>query len=265
MSLQYQDFLLEEFRARRSRNPNYSLRAFARDLGMPASKLSQNLRGLCGISLAKAEKIAQRLSMRLEDRALFLAMVESQHARSRVARQQAALALEKLRRDSLDQLALEKFAAIRDWYHMAILEMTELKNFKYDITWMSSQLGLPVELVKEAVQRLQELDLLVIDEMQMRQTHKDLEVSNGASHRAVKEHQSQLMAKAMSALEAVAPEKREFITQTFAVDRAQLPELRAMIREFQKKVSRMSVSESRDAVYNLTMLLFPLVEVESTN
>ena len=62
--MQYQDFLLEEFRARRTRNSNYSLRAFARDLDMPASKLSQNLRGLCGISVAKAEKIARKLQFR---------------------------------------------------------------------------------------------------------------------------------------------------------------------------------------------------------
>lgn len=95
MALQYQDFLLEEFRSRRSRNPHYSLRAFARDLGMPASKLSQNLRGLCGISVAKAEKIAAKLQMRDDEKHLFLALVESQHARSRVARQQAHASLQR--------------------------------------------------------------------------------------------------------------------------------------------------------------------------
>jgi hypothetical protein len=99
MAMQYQDFLLEEFRSRRSRNPHYSLRAYARDLGMPASKLSQNLRGLCGISVAKAETIAARLQMRDDEKQLFLAMVESQHARSRVARQQAVVALKTIREE----------------------------------------------------------------------------------------------------------------------------------------------------------------------
>src|SRR3954469_11187074 len=120
MSLQYQDFLLEEFRSRRSRNPHYSLRAFARDLGMPASKLSQNLRGLCGISVAKAEKIAGKLQMRDDEKQLFLALVESQHARSRVARQQAQASLQRIREEKLDEMSLETFSTIRDWYHMTI-------------------------------------------------------------------------------------------------------------------------------------------------
>lgn len=263
MTIQYQDFLLEEFKTRRSRNPNYSLRAFARDLGMPASKLSQNLRGLCGISLAKAEKIAEKMQMRMEDRELFLALVESQHARSRVARQQAALALEKLRRDGSEKLSAEKFAMVRDWYHMAILEMTELKDFKPDVAWMANKLGLPFELVSEAVGRLRDLELLNLGDAKWTQSHKDLEISEGVPSRAIREHHAQLLSKAIAALEQVEFEKREFVAQTFAVDRALLPEMRSLMRDFQKKIARLSVSDTRNAVYVLAMQLFPVIEVES--
>lgn len=262
--LQYQDFLLEEFKARRARNPNYSLRAFARDLGMPASKLSQNLRGLCGISVAKAETIADKLAMREDDRQLFLALVESQHARSRVARQQAVSALEHIRRDRMAELGLEKFSIIRDWYHMAILEMTEITTFRPDVNYMASRLDLPVEIVKDAVARLTELGLLKTDTPRWEQTSVDLEMPSGAPSRAVREHHKQLLTKAIVAVDEVAAEEREYSSQTFAIAKSAIPELKNLIREFQRKTARLSQGAAKDEVYALTIQLFPLLEKEST-
>lgn len=231
---------------------------------MPASKLSQNLRGLCGISVAKAEKIAERMSMREEDRGLFLALVESQHARSRVARQQAALTLEKLKRDQVDQLGAEKFAAVRDWYHLALLEMTDMVGFRSDASWVASQLGLPNEVVIEAVERLKSLELLRIDEAgNWTQIHKDLELPSGSTSRPVREHHKQLVSKALVALDQLAVEKREFSSQTFSVDRAHLPEIKSLMREFQKKIARLSASGQKNAVYVMSLQLFPISEIES--
>lgn len=260
MSIQYQDFLLEEFRSRRSRNPHYSLRAFARDLGMPASKLSQNLRGLCGISVAKADKIASRLQMRDDERQLFLALVESQHARSRVARQQAQASLQKIRSEKLDELSLETFSTIRDWYHMAILEMTDLKGFRPEPEWIAQTLGLPLEIVREAVQRLQALNLLIVDDNGWRQTHVSLELPSGVPSRTIREHHKQILSKAGTAIDQVAIDRRDYSSQTFAFDHRHLAEVKNMIREFQRKLGRLSHMGEKDSVYIMSMQLFPIVE-----
>lgn len=264
MALQYQDFLLEEFRSRRSRNPHYSLRAFARDLGMPASKLSQNLRGLCGISVAKAEKIATKLQMRDDEKQLFLALVESQHARSRVAREQAHASLRQICEERLDEISLETFSAVRDWYHMAILEMTDIKGFRPDPEWISTQLGLPVSMVNEAVQRLQALELLAIDEGgKWRQTHVTLELPSGVPSRTIREHHKQILTKAILALDETRVEKRDYSSQTFAFDDAGLNEIKNMIREFQRKLGKLSHQGQKNSVYVMSMQLFPLVESAS--
>jgi uncharacterized protein (TIGR02147 family) len=258
--MQYQDFLLEEFRSRRTRNPHYSLRAYARDLGMPASKLSQNLRGLCGISVAKAEKIADRLQMRDDEKVLFLALVESQHARSRVARQQAVTALAKIREEKLDELSLEKFSAIRDWYHMAILEMTDIKGFRAEPAWIAEKLGLPLELVQEAVQRLQTLELLKIEDGVWKQTKTDLELPSGVPSRTIREHHKQLLTKAIVAIDQVPVEAREFSSHTFAISMECLPELKNSLRELQRRVTKLSHGGQKEAVYVLGIQLFPVVE-----
>ncbi len=260
MSFQYQDFLLEEFRSRRSRNPHYSLRAFARDIGMPASKLSQNLRGLCGISVAKAEKIAAKLQMRDDERQLFLAMVESQHARSRVARQQASVALQKIREEKINEISLEKFAAVRDWYHMAILEMTDIKGFRSDVSWIADRLGLPVELVKEAVVRLRNLELLNVEQDPWVQTHRDLELPSGVPSRTIREHHKQVLTKAIVALDEVPVERREYSSHTFAIDSSSLSEMKNQLREFQRRVAKLSQQGEKNSVFILSMQLFPIME-----
>ena len=57
----YQKYLKDEFERRKQRNSSYSLRAYARDLELPSSKLSQYLTGDCGISGKKAGEIARKL------------------------------------------------------------------------------------------------------------------------------------------------------------------------------------------------------------
>ncbi|MGE3682944.1 MAG: DUF4423 domain-containing protein [Bdellovibrionales bacterium] len=263
MAIQYQDFLLEEFRSRRSRNPHYSLRAFARDLDMPASKLSQNLRGLCGISVAKAEKIAVKLQLRDDEKQLFLALVESQHARSRVARQQASDALQRIRLEKLDEMSLEKFSAVRDWFHLALLEMTDIVGFRSDPQWVAAKLGLTPEVIREAVQRLQGLGLLrVCEDGSWEKTHRDLELPGGVPSRTIREHHKQLVTKAVVAIDQYPIEKREYSSQTFAVDRANLPELKNMIREFQRRALRAGSQGRKDAVYALCIQLYPVMEAE---
>lgn len=263
VSMRYQDLLLEEFRARKMRNAHYSLRAFARDIDMPASKLSQNLRGLCGISRGKGEQIADKLQMRDDEKQLFLALIESQHARSRVARQQAEGALQKIREEKIDELSLEKFATIRDWYHMAILEMTEIQGFRSDPAWMADKLGLPVSLIQEAIRRLQALDLLTLDKSELRQTHKDLELGGEAPSRTIREHHKQILTKAMVSLDSIDPEKREYASMTVSIDSRNLPELKKQLRSFQKKMARLSGDGKKDSVYVLSFQLFPLVTLES--
>jgi plasmid maintenance system antidote protein VapI len=58
-----QDIIAKAFEERKQRNPNYSLRAFARDVGISAAQLSRILRGQREISTEQACKIAFSLKL----------------------------------------------------------------------------------------------------------------------------------------------------------------------------------------------------------
>lgn len=90
----FRDILKAELEKRQLRNPRYSLRSFARDLGLSAPRLSDVLRGRYGLSRGVAESLAEKLKLPEEEAAYFCDLVEASHGRSRHAKE---LALARLR------------------------------------------------------------------------------------------------------------------------------------------------------------------------
>jgi uncharacterized protein (TIGR02147 family) len=152
------------------------------------------------------------------------------------------------------------FSTVRDWYHMAILELTDIRGFRADPSWVAGKLGLPVDLVREAVDRLQRLGLLMVEDGVWTQTHHDLELPSGAPSRTIREHHKQILTKAIAAIDQTDVDRREYSTQTFAFDQSLVPEIKNLIREFQRKVARAGHQGTKDSVYVMSMQLFPLVE-----
>ncbi len=100
----YRAYLQRELHRRQDKNPSYSLRAFARDLGVSPSKISGILSGSTGLSAKAALSIALHLRLSEHDQQIFVSLVESQHARSKKRREVAAVKVFHLR--ALESAAL---------------------------------------------------------------------------------------------------------------------------------------------------------------
>ena len=68
----YRFILATELTRRQSRNPSYSLRSFAKALGISATALSEALNGKRCLRRDSAQKIADRLAIPPEDRPKFI-------------------------------------------------------------------------------------------------------------------------------------------------------------------------------------------------
>lgn len=259
----YQKYLKDEFERRKQRNSSYSLRAYARDLELPSSKLSQYLTGDCGISGKKAGEIARRLRLSPIEVELFVCSAEASHARDGLSRERAQEKLKKLLDNVFSQVNMEKFNLIRDWYHLAILELTEVRGFESNLEWIAKALGVEVAQVTEAVQRLERLELLDSSNERWVQTQKDFETPQDISSRAIRDYHRQMMGVVESRLEEVPVEKRELGSMVFAVDKDLVPEFKQLIRRFQKEAAALSGrSQSKDSVYALNLQFMPIFEGE---
>jgi transcriptional regulator with XRE-family HTH domain len=111
------DLIRNEFQNRKRNNPSYSLRAFAKTLGIQPGRLSEYLNGNRVISNQMAEKVVTRLGL---NSSIFRA-----HSLQNV-----------------DFIEDEIFSVIGDWQHFAILSLMDTNNFKNDPKWIGERLGI---------------------------------------------------------------------------------------------------------------------------
>jgi len=266
--LDYRQILLRELSSRMRRNPRYSLRAFARDLQIPAPKLSQALRGIKGFSAQRAQAIAEKLNLSANEKELFIDLVDSEHSRSRVGREQAKERVaQKTKDDGFAELDLERFQIISDWFHFAILELTDVKDFKSEPKWISQRLGISLEETKKAVERLLDFGLLTKNKKGLlEQTHADLATPSGIPSRPIREQHSQLLYKADKALDRFSVNERDFSAITLAISTQEIPKAKKLIKEFRRKFNKeMQIAPEKDRVYCIGIQFFPLDEKNGGN
>ena len=143
METDYRVFLENELKTRRELNPSYSLRAFARDLGLSAPRLSQVMSRKQGLSYESAKKVSKRLPLSEKEREIFCHSAGLLHSRNNQDRNLHQERMDQIRNETNKFLDLEYFKVISDWYHFAILELTYTEDFQSRPSWISRKLGVP--------------------------------------------------------------------------------------------------------------------------
>lgn len=257
----YHDLLNEEFEKRKDLNSAYSLRAFARDLGISAPRLSQVLKQKHGLSLEAASKIAEKLKLNSETKQWFCDSVGSIHARGFNERVNFKEKIKQYKTvaKSYSELQLEYFKVISDWYHFAILELTYLKDFKNDFRWIALTLEISEEEVFAAIERMKNLDLIREENGKLVDVFKFLATPSDTPSLSLKKFNTQLMKKAMEAMYEQEVHNREYSSNIFAINKEQLPEFKDHIRNFRRELEGKAAStKEKNAVYCLGIQLFEL-------
>jgi uncharacterized protein (TIGR02147 family) len=259
----YRDMLERQFTARCRRNPRYSRRAFARDLGLSPSQLTEVLHGESGLSPRKAADIAQKLGFTSGDTELFCALVEAEHARDAGRRATARSLLARLRsRRSFHDLTLDNFVLIAEWYHLAILELMKVRRFRSEAAWVARVLGIGAESAREAIERLKRLglaDALERSGGSLAPSRDKTTTPDDVPSQAVRSFHAQILGKASEALTSQSVEEREFGTLLLAVRQDQIETAKRLIRDFQCQFSEtLAGAGDRDEVYGLAVQFFRL-------
>jgi plasmid maintenance system antidote protein VapI len=242
-------FILQNELLRRcKKNSAYSIRAFAQSLGIDHSTLSQIIRGKRKLTNKMISKLGQSLDL-------------PPHQLKRFQKNELPKASE-----NYEQLAEDTFIAISDWYHFAILELIHTKNFKQDTKWIAKALGLTVSEVHIAIERLQRLSLLTLDEDGKYIDNAEFidfgHDQNTAAAR--KKWQQQTFELALKKLKEVSYDKRSHSGITMAIDSSKIEGARDLIREFRRRLREyLSDSDNCDQVYHLGIALFPLTDIKT--
>lgn len=245
------------------RNPSYSLRAFARDVGMQPSKLSEVFNGKKGISLKKAGQLTEHFKWSAAEKDFFLTSVEAQHSRSGALKRSAIQKLKAVESlGDFKELNLDQFRVIADWEHFAILELCEVKGFVSDPKWISQRLGLSLSRVNIALERLKKYGFLKSGS-KIEPTVGDLATPSEIPSREIRNHHTQILTKAIESLDKTQVEDRDIGSITFAIDSSRMNEAKRKLRELRLEFCKeFQKGKSKDRVYCLNVSFFPLDETK---
>ncbi len=261
------DFLNASFSAIQSKNPQFSLRAWARQLGLPhvtmlSMVLNRKRRLLPNLSSKIGEHFVQKESFSENQARYFDMLVLFANARTTEEKAFYQKVLSSLRPDqTFLSLQLDHLRFISDWYHIAILEMTHLKEFNSDPRWICLRLGDSVSQsqVSEAIDRLVRLGLLErTSDNGLRKTTARLATPSDIPDKGLRKFHSQMMQKALEALERQTVSERDITGHTLVTSLSKIPVAKTMIREFRRRLADFLETPEGDALYQINIQLFKL-------
>ena len=258
----YVHILNEEFEIRRSSNPSYSLRAFARDIDIRPSQLSSILNSKAGLGSAKASDIAKNLGFSETETKVFLALVDLKHAKSKKISDAAKKILEETTYSGeFKNLSVDGFKFISDWIYFAILSTMELDDYNGKPSFIATSLGLEISQVEEALKVMLKLDIVDYRDSKFIITGEMFTTTHDLASRPLRKFHKQNLHKSMDALDDVPVELRDITTMTMAIDKEKLPEAKKRIRDFRRSLCKFLEGGAKNEVYNINIQLIPLSKV----
>jgi Helix-turn-helix. len=242
-------WLQRQLTDRCKRNPRYSLRAFAKSLEVDPSTLSQILSGKRSLTKRSIRSFTDRIGASPEELQEFGLLSGPEQ--------------DGVAEKAFQQVALDTFSVMAEWYHYAILELTYVDGFQASARWISHKLGITAEEAKAAIERLQRLGLLLVDANSMTKSARHLtnqsSVNTSAAHR---ELQRQVIEKALLAVDECIPSEKDITSMTMAIDETKMDQARDMIRKFRRELCALMEDGKQTRVFNLTVQLYPLSKTE---
>ncbi len=263
MEATYQHIIKEELARRCERNPRYSIRAFAKALQIDVGALSRVLAGKQIPSHKLAQKLIEALELEPEKSDVFVSSISETQGHRHLRR--TSPFFKKLQSKSVPQdLSIDLYRVIADWYHVAILELTFVEDFESTPRWISKNLGIGQTEARLAIERLLNLGLLATKNGRLIKTTEQLSTADKhLTTPALKKNQRQFLERAMVSLEEDPIEERSITSMTMAIDPAKLNEAKKMIREFNQTLCQFLESGKQKRVYNLGVALCPVQKKES--
>ena len=248
-------------------NGKYSLRAYARDLGLSASRLTEVFSKKSGLSKTSATRITEKLGLSLTDARWFCDHVSVSHGRSAAERETAKQRIGKnsLNRDP-KKLTADQVNYISSWQCLTLLELVSTDGFHDDFTWMSRRLSITANEVKKHFSILRRLKLIRQQDGKWLPDGSFRVTSSQIPSRAIRKCHGSLIEKAKWSVLHETVDERDVSAIVFPVAFTDLPWIKEELKEFRRALyEKIKNSTSpKDEVYCLNIQYFPLTKKESS-
>ena len=251
-------YLVEKQKA----NPKFSLRAFAKRVKVSPGQLSQILSNKKIIASEKALEVADLLHFSEDEKELFhqlsiLEATKDENARYYIQERVQA----RYPQNPFELLNYDTFKVVSEWYHFAIIEMLELKDFKPDISWIANKLKLEPLQVELALDRLERLKFIKRTKKKWKKLKTHYLAETKVPTSAHTQYHRQTLNHALNHLEQQDASARYFSSVVFPMDKSKISKAKEKIDAFRLEMEKLlSKGTSKTHIYQLALQLFNITE-----
>ena len=264
----YRRFLNDYCGAQRAKTATFSQRRWSASLGLKSpAALAMILRGQRNPSHEVVDRMAEYFGFSPAQRMYFETLVKL--SRASQSPDMATRYIEQLRqmhpKREMHIIPYDLFAAISNWYCLAIREMVQSADFREDPEWIAKKLRgrLSAKKVSDAIATLLKAGLLKRDGAgRLQPSDADIGTLADTADEAVKRFHEQMIELAAEAIRSVPVEERDISGSTFNIDPNDLPALKEEMRRLRKELYKKYEKPAGSATYQLGFQLIPLTHVQ---
>lgn len=251
-SLYYVSKLKEDLSQKQRRSPSYSLRAYARDLGVHPATLSQIMKGKRPLPLKDSANVARVLKLGPKERTLFL---ESIH--------KLKVNLDDIEVDPEEnRLMIDEsyFNVIAEWEHYAVLTLFDVKDFVPTPAEIARRYGITENRADVVLNNLITCGLLRHGENGLEKSQAYVRTTEDTTSVALKKSHLETLEMSKEKLEELDVNERDFSSMTVAADPEKMTEAKTIIREFRQKMSALLKDGEKTEVFQLAIQFYPITK-----
>lgn len=247
--------LLEEFGRKQRVNPAYSLRAFARFLGIQPPTLSAVLRGKRALPLAVAAPIARKMGLSPLEADRFLKSLRSIRSDRRPSPEPASAPPHVLNEAS-------GYRLLSEWEPLAILSLMDTLDFRDEPEWIAARLGIEPARAQEAITCLVEAGLVVRPATgAMEKVYRDVTTAEDVASKAIREAHRGTLEMGVRKLDSVPLARRDFSSINVAIDLERIGQAKELIRRFRRDFAEVLEEGPGREVFRLALQFYPLTQM----
>jgi uncharacterized protein (TIGR02147 family) len=265
----YRDFLKSTYVERTRRNAKYSLRSFAKQIGLSPAGLSRIFKGDKNLSLDRSVSIAEKLMLSKAEAEYFFLLVQFEQTKKVELKSSLQDRLRTFRTSvegaaGFDDLSFDYFQVLSDWYSLPILEVLQIPGFEFSSETISKFFGIKKIEAEMAIDRLKRLELLEITPGGKPVRLKNyLLVSSKIPSEAIRKYYKQIAQKVTDSIDGQSPQQKVIGTETFAFDCSQIEEARAITENYFTQMKTLAQkSRNRTDIYQVFVNFFRLNQLE---
>jgi uncharacterized protein (TIGR02147 family) len=261
------EFIASALKSFKTRNPGFSQRALARVLGISSPgffNLVLNRKRPLNAALGKeVEKFfINRDILKPGEETYFQYLIKAGLAQTEEERRSLLDSLAQLKHDrERYMLSLQDLNVLHRWEALALLDAVNLKDFQYNPQYLYKLFRgtIPAHELVFMVEHLVRKGLLehvdgklrtpVISRTSTNETHAE---QRRSLHR-------QFILESLKSLDNTKVDDRSNSAYTMCINKEKLPEAKALIIDFHRKLARLLDCKEGDAVYQLNTQFFPLL------